>query len=207
MVPKYPQGGEKQLIDAVLGRQVPSGGLPMDVHVVVLNVGTAAAIADAVIEGKPLVQRITTVTGAVQEPANLLLRIGTLFADAITAAGGYRGEPGKIFAGGSMTGTPAPDDSVSMTKATNGIVVLTPEQAKTFAQQPCIRCGRCVAACPARLMPYRLMALCEQGNLETAQNEHLKDCTLCGSCSYVCPARRWMTASFKDAKVALARRK
>jgi electron transport complex protein RnfC len=207
MITKYPQGGEKQLIDAVLKRQVPSGGLPMDVHVVVLNVGTAAAIADAVIEGKPLIQRITTITGAVQEPANLLLRIGTLFADAITAAGGYRGEPGKIFAGGSMTGTPAPDDNVSMTKATNGIVVLTPKQAETYKQQPCIRCGRCVSACPARLMPYRLMALCEKGDLETAQNEHLKDCTLCGSCSYVCPARRWMTASFKDAKVALARRK
>ncbi len=203
---KYPQGGEKQLIFAVTGREVPSGGLPMDAHVVVLNVGTAAAIADAVTDGKPLISRITTVTGAVQQPSNLLLRIGTVFADAITAAGGYSQEPGKIFAGGSMTGNCAPDDTVSMTKATNGIVVLTEAEAKSHEQSQCIRCGRCVHACPAGLMPYRLMHLAETGELDTAVKEHIKDCILCGSCSYVCPAKRWLVASMKLAKDQLARR-
>ncbi len=203
---KYPQGGEKQLIQAVTGREVPSGGLPMDVGVVVLNVGTAAAIADAVVDGKPLISRITTVTGAVREPSNLLLRIGTLFADAVSGCGGYDGEPGKIFAGGSMTGVCAPDDSVSMTKATNGIVVLTEKQARSQTQLPCIRCGRCVDACPAGLMPYRLMHLCVSGDLDQAVKENVKDCILCGSCSYICPAKRWLAASFKNAKEQLARR-
>ncbi len=203
---KYPQGGEKQLIQAVTGREVPSGGLPMDANVVVLNVGTAAAIADAVEKGRPLVTRVTTVSGAVQQPANLLLRIGTIFHDAIAGAGGYAGEPGKIFAGGSMTGLCAPDDLISMTKATNGIVVLTEEQAKSQPEMQCIRCGRCVFACPARLQPYRLMALCEMDNLDQAVKEHIKDCTLCGSCSYVCPSRRWLVASLKNAKESLARR-
>lgn len=204
---KYPQGGEKQLIQAVTGREVPSGGLPMDVRVVVLNVGTAAAIADAVIDGKPLVSRVTTVTGDVQEPANLRLRIGTLFSDAINGgAGGYRDEPGKIFAGGSMTGICAPNDLVSATKATNGIVVLSGRAARAQDEIQCIRCGRCVSICPARLMPYRLMALCEMGQLDTAADEHLKDCILCGSCSYICPSKRWLVASLKNAKEQLARR-
>lgn len=203
---KYPQGGEKQLIQAVTGREVPSGGLPMDANVVVLNVGTAAAIADAVIEGRPLVSRVTTVTGAVQDPSNLLLRIGTIFSDAISGAGGCSAEPGKIFAGGSMTGICAPDDSVSMIKGTNGIVVLTEAEARLEQEKQCIRCGRCVEACPARLMPYRLMQLAEMGELETAEKEHVNDCILCGSCSYVCPARRWLVASIKDAKEQLARR-
>lgn len=206
LVTKYPQGGEKQLITAVTGREVPSGGLPMDANVVVLNVGTAAAIADAVIEGKPLVSRVTTVTGAVQTPANLRLRIGTIFSDIISGVGGYRDEPGRIFAGGSMTGIAAPDDSVSMTKATNGIVVLSEKEMKSPVEQQCIRCGQCVKACPAGLMPFRLMYLCQAGDLDTAVAEHVKDCILCGSCSYICPSKRWLVASLKNAKEQLARR-
>lgn len=204
---KYPQGGEKQLIKAVTGREVPSGGLPMDAHVIVLNVGTAAAIADAVIDGKPLISRITTVTGAVRSPANLRLRIGTIVADIIGECGGYDGEPGKIFGGGSMTGICTPDDSVSMTKVTNGLVVLNEEQATLPEQTACIRCGRCVAACPTGLNPYRLMHLCEKGDLDAAKREHIMDCILCGSCSYVCPARRWLVASLKIAKEQLAARR
>ena len=207
MVTKYPQGGEKQLITAITGREVPSGGLPMDAHVVVLNVGTAAAIADAVIEGKPLVSRITTVTGAVKSPQNFRLRIGTIFGDVISKAGGYDEEPGKIFAGGSMTGIPAPDDEVSMTKATNGIVVMRAEEVNPQTQQACIRCGKCVKACPVGLMPYRLMYLCEAEEYDTAVAEHVKDCILCGSCSYVCPAKRWLVASLKNGKDEIARRK
>ena len=204
---KYPQGGEKQLIKAVTGREVPSGGLPMDAHVIVLNVGTAAAIADAVIDGKPLISRITTVTGAVRSPANLRLRIGTIVADIIGECGGYDGEPGKIFGGGSMTGICTPDDSVSMTKVTNGLVVLNEKQATLPEQTACIRCGRCVAACPTGLNPYRLMHLCEKGDLDAAKREHIMDCILCGSCSYVCPARRWLLASLKIAKEQLAARR
>ncbi len=203
---KYPQGGEKQLIQAVTGREVPSGGLPMDIHVVVLNVGTAAAIADAVELGKPLISRVTTVTGDVREPANLLLRIGTVFSDAIAGCGGYHEEPGRIFAGGSMTGICVPDDQVSMSKATNGIVVLSEKQVKAYEEMQCIRCGRCVFACPVRLQPHRLMTLCEKDDMDTAVKEHVKDCILCGSCSYVCPSRRWLVASLKNAKEQLARR-
>ena len=203
---KYPQGGEKQLITAVTGREVPSGGLPMDAHVVVINAGTAAAIADAIIEGKPLVSRVTTVTGAVQSPANLLLPIGTTFADAIGSAGGYSGEPGKVFAGGSMTGICVPDDTVSVTKTVNGIVVLSQKEAKTPQEIQCIRCGRCIDACPVGLIPYRLMDLAVREELDTAQKEHIKDCILCGSCSYVCPSKRWLVASIKIAKEQLVRR-
>ena len=179
----------------------------MDAHVIVLNVGTAAAIADAVIDGKPLISRITTVTGAVRSPANLRLRIGTIVADIIGECGGYDGEPGKIFGGGSMTGICTPDDSVSMTKVTNGLVVLNEKQATLPEQTACIRCGRCVAACPTGLNPYRLMHLCEKGDLDAAKREHIMDCILCGSCSYVCPARRWLVASLKIAKEQLAARR
>ena len=130
---KYPQGAEKQIIKAVTHREVPSGGLPADAGCIVLNVGTAAAIADAVIDGKPLVERVTTVTGRVREPANLLLRVGTIFLDAIGACGGYTvEEPGKIIAGGTMTGICAPNDTVSMTKTTNGIVVLDQQEATSL---------------------------------------------------------------------------
>ena len=206
LITKYPQGGEKQLIYAITGHEVPSGGLPMDAGVVVLNVGTAAAIAEAVTLGKPLVSRITTVTGAVLKPDNLRLRIGTLFSDAISAVGGTKGEPGRIIMGGTMTGIPAPDDSVSVTKGTNGIVVLSQKEAKSPREEQCMRCGQCVRACPAGLMPFRLMALCEADDLDTAKAEHLPDCILCGSCSYVCPAKRWLVASLKNGKENLARR-
>lgn len=203
---KYPQGGEKQVIKAVLGREVPSGGLPMDANVVVINVATAAAIADAIVDGKPLISRIVTVTGRVKEPSNLLLRVGTLFSDAITGSGGVSEEPGKIFAGGSMTGIAVPDEMVSITKATNGIVVLGEKESKSYEEQPCIRCSRCVFACPAGLKPYRMNELYELGDTDAMVAEHMMDCILCGACSYVCPARRWLTASFTLGKEQIARR-
>ncbi len=204
---KYPQGAEKQIIKAVTGREVPSGGLPMDTHCVVVNVATAAAIADAVIDGKPLVERITTVTGCVREPANLLLRVGTIFLDAIGACGGYSEDPGKIFAGGSMTGICAPNDMVSMTKANNGIVVLNEQQAKSLTETSCIRCGRCLEVCPIHLDPYKLKNLCDQNDLKAAKANHIMDCMLCGCCSYVCPARRWIMASIKNGRELIAARR
>ena len=203
---KYPQGGEKQLIEVVTGRQVPRGKLPADAGALVFNVSTAAAIADAVTLGRPLVERITTVTGCVNEPSNLRLRIGTTYAEALAACGGVKEDAAKLFAGGPMTGLCAPNDSISITKATNGIVVFSEAEARAFEEGPCIRCGRCVEACPIHLMPYQLKYDCEAGALSRAKDHGLMDCVACGACAYVCPARRHLTAAFKAAKDELAAR-
>ena len=157
---KYPQGSEKQLIYATTGREVPSKGLPIDVGVVVLNAGTAAAIADAVLRGKPLIQRITTVTGCVKEPANLLARIGTPVSELVEACGGYTQEPYRVVMGGCMTGLCTPNDAVPTGKRTNCVIALTEKEAKTQAEGPCIRCGRCIEACPMGLQPYKMRQLC-----------------------------------------------
>ena len=206
---KYPQGGEKQLIKAVTGREVPSGKLPLDVHTIVLNVGTAAAIADAVTDGKPLISRITTVTGCVKEPANLLLRIGTIVADAIGECGGYSEDVGKLVMGGGMTGFCAPNDDVSISKSSGGIVAYNEKAAVSMEEGPCIRCGRCVEACPVGLNPYLLKPMCDADNLKAAKANDVMECIVCGSCSYVCPANRQLTAAFKNAKdkIALAARR
>ncbi|HIS00680.1 MAG TPA: electron transport complex subunit RsxC [Candidatus Excrementavichristensenella intestinipullorum] len=201
---KYPQGGEKQLIQAVTGREVPVKKLPLDAHVIVLNVGTAHAIADAVIEGKPLVQRITTVTGCVVNPDNLRTRVGTPLQEAINACGGYKEEPGKIICGGGMTGNCAPNDTIPTTKATNGIVVYNEKEAKSVEEGPCIRCGRCVESCPMGLNPYQIKHFCDMDRLDEAQKLDVMDCVVCGSCSYICPAQRSLTASFKVAKEKIA---
>ncbi len=201
---KYPQGGEKQLIEAITGRQVPAGKLPIAVHVVVLNVGTCAAIADAVIDGKPLISRVTTVTGRVDHPKNLRLRIGTLADDAIGACGGFSQEPGKIFFGGAMTGVCIPNTQVPMSKSTNGIVVFNRREGKSKDESPCIRCGRCVAACPIGLNPYQIKVAADKSDFAAAEKLHVNDCMLCGSCAYACPSRRWLTPSFKFAKDKLA---
>lgn len=207
---KYPQGGEKQLINAITGRQVPSGKLPIEVHTIVTNVGTAAAIADAVIDGKPLIERITTVTGCVEHPANLRIRVGTIVGDVIGECGGYSEEPGKLVLGGGMTGLCAPDDNVPLTKSSGGVVVYNEKDAKSVEEEPCIRCARCVEACPIGLNPYRIKHFADAGDLEGAKANNVMDCILCGCCSYACPSRRWLTASFKvtkDAIAAAARRK
>jgi electron transport complex protein RnfC len=204
---KYPQGGEKQLIEAVTKRQVPSGGLPSDAQVAVFNVGTAAAVADAVMYGKPLIDRVTTVTGCVKQPSNLLLRIGTSFGDAIEAAGGFSEEPGKIFAGGSMTGIAIPDVTVSVSKANNGIVVLNQKDAVVKEPSPCIRCARCITACPVNLNPQRLKVLCDMMDFAGAKKEHVMDCIVCGGCSYVCPAKLELSATFKEAKDKITARR
>lgn len=197
---KYPQGGEKQLIEAVTGRQVPSGKLPIDCHVVVLNVGTCAAIADAVIDGKPLVSRICTVTGCVKSPKNLRIPIGTRVEDMIGACGGFSEQPGKIFFGGAMTGIAIPNIQTPTAKSTNGVVVLNEQDAKSLDESACIRCGRCVAACPVGLNPYKIKVAADASDFAAAEKLHVMDCMLCGSCAYMCPARRWLTPSFRFAK-------
>jgi len=201
---KYPQGSEKQLIQTVTGREVPRGKLPIDAGALVFNVSTAAAICDAVTLGIPLVSRITTITGCVNEPSNLLLRIGTRYEEAIAACGGLRECARKVFAGGPMTGLCAPDLDVSITKATNGIVLFTQQQAKDMEESACIRCARCVHVCPIGLHPYLLRADIDKLDFETAKKHGLMDCVLCGACSYNCPARRYLSSSFKATRDELA---
>ena len=201
---KYPQGGEKQLIEAVTGRQVPSGGLPIQAGVIVMNVATCAAVADAVIDGKPLVERIVTVTGAVREPANLRLRIGTITEDIIGECGGFSGDVGKVIFGGAMTGMCAPNTSIPLAKATGGILVLDKQDAASVEEGPCLRCGKCVEVCPIGLHPLKIKIAADADRIDECKRLHVMDCTLCGSCSFICPAHRWLTASFKVAKQKLA---
>ena len=201
---KYPQGGEKQLIEAVTGRQVPSGGLPSKSGVIVMNVATCAAVADAVIDGKPLVERIVTVTGAVREPANLRLRIGTITEDIIGECGGFSGDVGKVIFGGAMTGMCAPNTSIPIAKATGGILVLDKQDAASVEEGPCLRCGKCVEVCPIGLHPLKIKIAADADRIDECKRLHVMDCTLCGSCSFICPAHRWLTASFKVAKQKLA---
>lgn len=206
---KYPQGAEKQIIEVVTGRQVPSGGLPMAVGTVVMNVASAAAVADAIEQGLPLMKRIVTVTGCVNKPSNLLLRIGTSFEDAINQCGGFSEEPGKIISGGAMTGAPAASTDVNVGKTTSGIVVFNKKDAASMKEESCIRCGKCVDACPMGLAPAMLKNYCDMDDLEMAKKLHVQDCVNCGCCSYVCPAHRWLSSTFKNTKdrIALAARR
>lgn len=201
---KYPQGSEKQLIQVVTGREVPRGKLPLDAGALVFNVSTAAAVYDAVALGKPLIERVTTVTAGVKEPGNLLLRVGTRYEDAIQACGGLAEGASKVFAGGPMTGLCAADLDVMVTKATNGIVVFTEQQAKAIEESACIRCARCVSVCPVGLHPYLMRADLDKRDTESAKQHGLMDCVLCGACSYICPARRYLSSSYKAAREDLA---
>ncbi|MFH1852189.1 MAG: electron transport complex subunit RsxC [Candidatus Neomarinimicrobiota bacterium] len=186
---KYPQGAEKMLIQSVLNRQVPTGGLPMDVGTVVNNIGTAIAVADAVLEGKALVERVVTVTGdGLNEPKNVLARIGTPFRDIINYCGGLKSAAAQVFMGGPMMGMSQFNLNVPAVKATSGIVCTAePGQAADRAQ-PCIRCGSCVTACPMFLLPTRIARLAEMGKPAAAEELGILNCIECGSCAFVCPA-------------------
>lgn len=188
---QYPQGGEKQLIQALLNREVPSGGLPADVGVIVHNVGTTFAIYEAVQKNKPLIERIVTVTGkSVKEPSNFRVRIGTPVMDLLLAAGGIPENTGKIVSGGPMMGKAIADLDVPVAKGTSGILLIPKEEATRAEVYNCVHCGKCIEACPMGLEPYRLLILSKKGNSSRAKEEHILDCIECGSCSFVCPSNR-----------------
>lgn len=198
---KYPQGDEKRLINAATGREVPSGGLPMDVGVVVNNVGTAAAIADAIKTGMPLIERIVTITGsAVKEPKNLIVKVGTSFKEVIDQCGGYKEEPGKIISGGPMMGIAQYTDEVPVIKGTSGILILNKKEARIPKPQPCIRCGKCSDICPINLQPLFIGKFSEKRLFDEAEKYHALDCIECGSCSFICPSKRPLLQSIRVGK-------
>ena len=188
---KYPQGGEKQLINAVIGKEVPSGGLPIATGALVQNVGTAFAVYEAVQKNKPLIERIVTVTGkSVKKPSNFLARLGVPVADLIAAAGGVPEDTGKIISGGPMMGKAMPDTNSYMVKGCSGILIMKNEEARRKAAGPCIKCAKCVHACPMGLQPNFLAKYSELNMLDKAEEERVYDCIECGSCSFSCPANR-----------------
>lgn len=188
---QYPQGGEKQLIDAVIRRQVPSGALPISVGAVVQNVGTAFAVYEAVQKNKPLVERVVTVTGKdVKNPCNVLSRIGIPLTNLINFAGGLPETTGKIVSGGPMMGKALASTEVPVTKGTSGILIIPTLEAKRNAMKDCIRCAKCVDVCPMGLNPTLLMNLTEYEVWDNAEKNSITDCIECGSCSYICPAHR-----------------
>ncbi|MBQ9337055.1 MAG: electron transport complex subunit RsxC [Lentisphaeria bacterium] len=201
---RYPQGGEKQLIYALTGRKVMAGGLPMDVGCVVQNVGTLAAIADAVIDGRPLIERVVTVTGSpVVQPGNFLLRLGTPVRKALEFAGGIRKEVRKLILGGPMMGFAQSSLDVAVSKNTSGILLLAADEVKQFEAGPCLSCGRCVEACPMRLLVSTLSKVCENERYDLANDNYVMNCLECGICTYVCPAGRPNVQHFRRAKAEL----
>ena len=197
----YPQGAEKQLIDAATGREVPAGGLPMDVGVVVQNVGTAAAVADAVCGGMPSLRRVVTVTGlGVASPGNFEACVGTPFTDLVEAAGGYSGEVERLVSGGPMMGMALFTDGVPVTKGTSGVLALSPGEVRDVSEGPCIRCGKCVDVCPIRLAPSMIATAAEHEKWKMAEECGALNCMACGTCSYVCPAGRYLVHYIKRAQ-------
>lgn len=198
---KYPQGAEKQLIYACTGRMVPSGGLPMDAQAVVNNVATATAISDAIVLGKPLIERICTVTGsAVSTPKNLRIKIGTPLNEIVDQCGGIKGQLGKIILGGPMMGLSSHILEIPSTKTTSGILLMTEAEAAPREISNCIKCNRCVEVCPAFLQPVFMSAYSLKDDFDGAEKFKAMDCIECGSCSFVCPANRPLLPSIRVAK-------
>jgi Na+-translocating ferredoxin:NAD+ oxidoreductase subunit C len=205
---KYPQGAEKMLIKSVTGREVPSGKLPVSLGVVVQNVGSAASIAEIFDTGLPLLERIVTVSGpGVREPANLIVPVGTKLRDLLAACGGVTDDAEEIIFGGPMMGVAQSSLDVPIVKGTTGVIVLTAPDLNPANSYPCIRCGRCLDACPVFLNPSALADYARKGRYEEMEAMHLMDCMLCGSCSYVCPSKIPLSQLFQAGKTALRKRK
>jgi electron transport complex protein RnfC len=204
---KYPQGAEKMLIKSLLDREVPSGGLPMHVGVIVQNVASAATIAEVFETGLPLVERIVTVTGrGVRRPANLIVPVGMKLRDLLEACGGLTPDAREVVFGGPMMGSAQASLDAPILKGTTGVVVLTEAETKPQASYPCIRCGHCLAACPVFLNPQLLGQLALKGRYEEMAAHGLADCMLCGCCGYTCPSNIPLPQLFNLAKAALRKR-
>lgn len=199
---KYPQGGEKQLVDAVIRRQVPAPpAIPVSVGAIVQNVGTAFAVYQAVMKNKPLFERYTTVTGKkISNPGNFLVRMGTPMTDLIEFCGGMPEGDNKVLAGGPMMGKALNTTDVPVCKGTNCVTVLSGDDAIRKEAQPCIRCAKCVSACPMGLEPYLLAVVSSAGNWEKAEQEDIVSCIECGSCQYTCPAHRPLLDNIRQGK-------
>ena len=188
---KYPQGGEKQLIEAIMGRQVPAGALPVSVGAVVQNVSTVFAVYQAVQKNKPLFERVVTVTGdGLSNPSNLCVRMGTPVRQLVETCGGLPEDTCKVICGGPMMGKALVNLDVPVSKGTSGILLMGGQEARRSAVQPCIRCAKCVAVCPMGLEPYLLATASAHGDFERAENENILSCIECGSCQFTCPSHR-----------------
>ena len=199
---RYPQGGEKQLVDAVIQRQVPAPpAIPVNVGAIVQNVGTAYAVYEAVMKHKPLFERYTTVTGKkIKNPGNFLVRMGTPMKDLIDACGGMPEGDNKLLAGGPMMGKALISIEVPICKGTNSVTVISDDEARRKEPQPCIRCAKCVGACPMGLEPYLLAKISEVQNWERAEQEDIVSCIECGSCQFTCPAHRPLLDNIRQGK-------
>ena len=203
----YPMGSEKQLIQALIRKEVPAGGRAADIGVLVHNVGTAYAVWEAVAKGRPLVSRIVTVSGgAVVAPNNLEVPIGTPVEALFQACGGFHGDPARLVLGGPMMGSQMPGLHIPVVKGTSGVLALSESEIGLTIPAPCIRCSTCVRACPVGLLPLEMASRIRAGDLNAAVDVGLKDCIACGSCSYVCPAHIPLVHYFDHAKGELAAR-
>jgi electron transport complex protein RnfC len=201
----YPAGGERQLIYALTGEEVPSQGLPIDLGIVCHNVGTADAVARALLHGEPLISRVVTITGAgVREPANLEVRIGTPIAELIAQCGGYTDQVARLLMGGPMMGVALPSDSIPVIKTTNCILAASPaETPQPPAARPCIRCAECTDACPAGLLPQQLYWYAHARDFDRVQDYSLFDCIECGCCAQVCPSHIPLVQYYRFAKTEI----
>ena len=199
---RYPMGAEKTLIKTILGRSVPIGGLPLNVGVVVNNVSTSLAIYEAVIEGKPLIERVITITGNFKNPNNLMVRMGTPIIDLINYCGGVRGEANELIIGGPMMGISVVDVNFPVTKGINCILV---KKSKPTFEQNCIRCSRCVSICPMGLMPLMFVEFVKNGMHDACKDYYIENCIECGSCAYICPANIPIVGYIKTGKISLTK--